>query len=219
MELLDLHTVNNPDHHFTAQPEKPTKKPPDGVGEEWPKLLTKKWLAIHFGCFNGHEILRHRFRSQVLTTDVIQRAGISEERAYSRNTRTFTAIESRMLTQILRGFCLIAFLIVSTITTAQTPSTAPTVKYSRDKFLRDTFLGQAMLTDSTIRMVSAGTGFRYEKVLSSIVVDAFMVKEYRFLVRASDGGEEPFDMNQAFFLLTGGRIDPNRIMLFKQFEK
>jgi len=195
-----------------------TQKPPNGVGEEWPRLLTKKWLAIHFGCHNGSEILRHRFRSQVLTAEVIQRAGISEERAYSRNTRTFTAIESRMLTQILRGFCLIALLFVSTISTAQT-DTAPTVKYSADKYVYDTIPGVAMITDSIIRMVQDGNGFRYEKVMSTIVVDAFLLKQFRFLVRASDGGTEPFDMQQSFHLLTGGRIDPNRIILFKQSEK
>ncbi len=117
-------------------------------------------------------------------------------------------------------FIILSFLISYTICTAQSAlAPAPTVKYSGDKFVNDTILGIAMLTDSCIRMVQSGAAFRYEKVLSTVVVDAFMIKEYRFLVRASDGGTDPFDMHQSFHLLTGGLIDPRRIIMFKQAEK
>lgn len=201
-----------------VQVSKSIENPPSRVGEAWPPILEKKWLAIHFGCWNGREISR-RFRTKVLTPEVLQKAGISQEFAYSRNCKSFDVIQSIMLTKILRGFCLIAFLLTSTITIAQTA--APAVKYSRDTFLLDTLPGQAMITDSIVRMVTAGpTGeYRFEQVLSTVVVDAICVKKYRFLVRASDGGTDPFDMAQSFFLLTGGLIDPNRILIFKQYQK
>lgn len=120
----------------------------------------------------------------------------------------------------------LTFLLAFTASKAQPVLTAPNVKsplppvkYTGDTFVRDTFIGTAMLTDSMIRMVQSGNAFRYEKVQTIIVVDAFLVKEYRFLVRASDGGTDPFDMNQSFHLLTGALIDPRRLMGFKQREK
>lgn len=218
MVFTDNQTVPAQGSRFYTEPAKTTKNQPERVGEDWPPLLTKKWLAIHFGCFNGREILRRRFRAQVLTPEVLQRAGISEEHAYSRSTRTFTATQSLMLTKILRGFCLAAFLLNTSISIAQTSET-PTVKYSGDKFVLDTIHGQAMLTDSIIQMKQVGSAFQYQKVLSTIVVDAYLVKQYRFLVRAIDGGTEPFDLSQSFHLLTGGLIDPNRILIFKTQDK
>lgn len=78
-----------------------TEKLPTRVGEDWPKLLTKKWLAVHFGCFNGREICRRRFRRHVLTAEVLAAAGISEAVAFSRSTKTFDVIQSQALTRIL----------------------------------------------------------------------------------------------------------------------
>ena len=197
--------------HSTA---KPTQSTVSRVGEEWPPLLSKKWLAIYFGCWSDKGVCSKRLRSKVLTPEVLSQAGIPEDVGYSRNTRSFNALQSMRLTQILRGFCLIAMLFCSSISTAQN-----SVKYSGDTFVRDTFPGIAVISDSTIRMIAYGTGFRYEKVLSSIVIDAYMVKEYHYLVRATDGGTEPFDLTQTFHLLTGGLIDPRRLLLFKQFGK
>lgn len=73
--------------------------------EGWPPLLTKKFLACYFGCWSESRqtILTKRFRSKVLTPEVLQRAGISLEYAYSRSCKEFDAVESIKLTQILLG--------------------------------------------------------------------------------------------------------------------
>lgn len=218
-QLSDYRSLISNDSAFQTITIQTTQKPPEErVGEEWPRLLSKKWIAIHFGCYNGQNVLWRRFRSHVLTPEVLQNAGIDQDFAYSRHCKTFNAIQSMKLTQILRGFCFLAFLLTTTFSTAQT-GTSTTVEYSGDKFVNDTIPGMAMITDSIIRMVQVGTGFRYEKVLTGIVVDAYMVKQHRFLVRSSDGGHEPFDLTQSFHLLTGGLIDPKRIMIFKQSPK
>lgn len=197
---------------------KNTQNAPERVGDVWPPLLTKKWLAIYYGCWDGSKVCYKRFRRQVLTPEVLEKAGISQKIAYSVSTKTFNAIDSMLLTKVLRGFCLIAVLMLANAATAQTPLD---FTYSRDTILRDTFPGMAMVTDSTVRMVSTKrTGeYRYESVLGTVCVEAIMVKEYRYLVKANDGGLDPFDIGQKFFLITGGEIDPKRLFIFKQHEK
>ena len=113
---------------------------------------------------------------------------------------------------------LAAFVFITTTGTAQTPN-AQSVKYSGDKYLLDTIPGMAMIADSCIRMVASASGFRYEKVMAPIMVDVLLIKQYRFLVRASDGGTDPFDMTESFHLRTGGLLDPRRVLLFNQFKK
>lgn len=219
MQDIDFLPVAPQNAPFLGKTEKTTKKPPEvEVEGEWPRLLSKKWLAIHYDCWNGKEVLWRRFRSHVLTKDVLEKAGIDPEYAYSRHCKTFNAIDSLMLTKILRGFCLLLTLMAFGTAQAQTMSTP---KYSRDTFVHDTIPGYAMLSDSMVRMVEAGPNgqYRFEKVLSTVVVDAYMVKSFRFLVRASDGGTDPFDTSQSFHLLTGGMIDPNRILIFKTKSK
>lgn len=213
-QYLESQPLKSDYPHSAHSTAKPTQSTGSRVGEDWPPLLSKKWLAIYFGCWTNKGVCSKRLRSKVLTPEVLSEAGIPEDVGYSRNTRSFNAIQSMRLTQILRGFCLIALLFCASISTAQN-----SVKYSGDTFVRDTFPGIAVISDSTIRMIVYGTGFRYEKVLSSIVIDAYMVKEYRYLVRATDGGTEPFDLTQTFHLLTGGIIDPRRILIFKQHGK
>lgn len=202
-----------------ADAQKITQKTPELVEREWPKLLTKKFLAIEFGCWNGHSIIRRRFRNHVLTPEVLQRAGISPEVAYSRSTKTFSALDSIMLTKVLRGFCLASFLFISLISPAQTE--VQKLKYRGDTIIMDTIPGLAMLADSSIRMVATGRAgeYRYENVLAPIVVEARMVKQYRYLVRASDGQTEPFDYTQQFYFLSGGLIDPKRLLIFTQNQK
>jgi hypothetical protein len=73
------------------------------VGEDWPKLLTKKWLAVYFGCWTGQAICRRRFRAHVLTPEVLKRAGIPETVAYSINTKTFDVLQSAALTKVLNS--------------------------------------------------------------------------------------------------------------------
>ncbi len=230
MELLDNQRKSAQVGHTGHQNPKTTQNPPNGVGEGWPPLLTKKWLAIYFGCWNGTKVCYKQFRRMVLTPEVLEKAGIPQERAYSVSTKTFNAIDSLMLTKVLRGFCLISVLMLANAANAQTSKTAdftalPAVpqkmQYARDTILRDTIPGLAMVTDSTVRMVSTkvpGT-YRYESVLSTVCVEAVMIKEFRYLVRANDGGLDPFDLGQRFFFLTGGQIDPKRIVIFKQYEK
>lgn len=71
------------------------------VGEDWPKLLSKKWLAIHFDCWTGQAICRRRFRQHVLTPEVLKLAGIPETVAYSIKTKTFDVLQSAALTKVL----------------------------------------------------------------------------------------------------------------------
>lgn len=228
MEFVEFQHPNAiPGHQNTPNPQN-SQKAAERVGEDWPPLLSKKWLAIHFGCWNGTTIARKRFRSQVLTPEVLEKAGIPQERAYSVSTKTFNVIDSMKLTLVLRGFCLIAALFVANTANAQNNLQLLTAQsdpakpiYLRDTILRDTFPGLAMVTDSTVRMVSTkipGT-YRYEAVLGTVCVEAIMIKDYRYLVRAEDGGLDPFDLGQRFFFLTGGQIDPKRIVIFKQYDK
>lgn len=73
--------------------------------EAWPLLLTKKFLAIRFGCWSDSRqtILTKRFRARVLTPEVLHRAGIDPEVAYSCSCKEFDALQSQRLTQILRS--------------------------------------------------------------------------------------------------------------------
>lgn len=228
MELLDNQSKRVQVGHTGHQNPKTTQNPPNGVGEGWPPLLTKKWLAIHFGCWNGKRISYKQLRRQVLTKSVLSEAGIPEDYAYSVSTRTFNAIYSMKLTQVLRGFCLLSVLLLANAANAQNSKTSDftlavpdKVQYAKDTILRDTIPGLAMVTDSLVRMVSTKRPgeYRYEAVLGTVCLEAIMVKEYRYLVRANDGGLDPFDLGQRFFFLTGGQIDPKRIVIFKQYDK
>ena len=129
------------------------------------------------------------------------------------------------LIQIL--FRPLVFLLLAAYTLgAQTPI-EPIHQFKTDTFqngadgnyfLRDTIPGMAVVTDSMVRMVYTGQSglYRYQSVLSTIVVDALMVQEYRLVVRGDTGISDPVDLSRRFFFLTGGKLDPKRILLFKQ---
>jgi len=127
-----------------------------------------------------------------------------------------------MLTKILRGFCFAILLAVTVPLSAQLaeqdltlaiPDKSPFLK----KSLRDTIMGQAVVADSTVRMVDVGGGaYQYQKVLSTIVVDSYMVREYLYRIRSDNGQSEgPIEAGNKFYLLTGAQIDPKKIMVFK----
>lgn len=207
---------------------KSTENPPERVGEPWPKLLSKKFLAIQFQCWSNNRINTQRFRRLVLTPEVLQAAGIPPEIAYSQTVKTFNAVQSMNLLKVLNPIIALLLLAVST-TSAQTPAPAPTsepihqfktdtVKNGNDYVLRDTIPGLAVVTDSMVRMVYTGQSglYKYQSVMSTIVVDALMVQEYRILVSGPTGVGDPREVSRRFFFLTGGTIDPKRIVLFKQ---
>lgn len=214
----------------TPNTDKATNRPGNGVGE-WPPLLTKKWLAAHYGCLlaNGSINLR-RFRAQVLTKEVLQRAGIPPEIAYSRSTRTFNAIYSMSLTTILRGFCLALLLSITATATAQTLATipakpAPITVTDPDVTLPvhvpvtvttilDTLPGVMVVSDSIIRMVQDPNGsYRYQQVLSTLVFDGFMVKEFQLPDGRTVGN--PKLIGHRFYHAKWGLVDPKRVLLFK----
>jgi len=206
---------------------KSTENPQERVGEPWPRLLSKKYLAIHFECWTNNRINNKRFRRYVLTPEVLQEAGIPQDEAYSQSLKTFNAVQSMKLIQIL--FRPLVFLLLAASTLgAQTPIEpisqpihqfkTDTFQNGADYFLRDTIPGMAVVTDSMVRMVYTGQSglYRYQSVLSTIVVDALMVQEYRMVVRGDTGISDPVDLSRRFFFLTGGKLDPKRILLFKQ---
>ena len=201
---------------------KSTEKSAERVGEDWPPLLSKKWLAVHFGCLKSDgTINRQKFRTHVLSAQVLELAGISIEKAYSVSTKTFNAIESMSLTKILRGFCFAILLSFTVPLSAQLaeqdltlaiPDPIPFI----EKSLRDTLMGQAVVADSTVRMVDVGGAYQYQKVMSTIVVDSYMVREYFYRVRSDNGAAEgPIEAGNKFYLITGAQIDPKKIMVFK----
>lgn len=205
----------------TTKEQKTTQKV--GVGEEWPKLLTKKFLAGHFGCSSTNG---KRFRTSVLSPEILEAAEIPLEIAYSPKLKTFNVKQSQKLTQILRGFCLASIVIFSqqvysqkSVSETSSLANLNPVKYSLDTTKIDSIWGQCIISDSIVRMVSIGpTGeMRFEKVLSTIVVDVLYTKERRLLVRASDGLTDPIEDKHLFYFLPSmGIIDQNRILLFKQ---
>lgn len=219
----------------TPNTEKPTNRPGNGVGE-WPPLLTKKWLAAHYGCLlaNGSINLR-RFRAQVLTIEVLERANIPPEIAYSRSTRTFNAIYSMSLTTILRGFCLALLLSITATATAQTLATVPAKPApitvtdpdvtlpvhipipAQVTTILDTLPGVMVVSDSIIRMVQDPNGsYRYQQVLSTLVFDGYMIKEFEMPV-APDGRSlgNPKLIGHRFYHAKWGLVDPKRVLLFK----
>ena len=228
MENVDYQSFNPNNlkgHSNTDHGPKPTNRPDERVGETMPLLLSKKWLAIHFECWTNNRINNKRFRRYVLTPEVLQQAGIPQEEAYSQSLKTFNAVQSMKLIQIL--FRPLVFLLLAAYTLgAQTPI-EPIHQFKTDTFqngadgnyfLRDTIPGMAVVTDSMVRMVYTGQSglYRYQSVLSTIVVDALMVQEYRLVVRGDTGISDPVDLSRRFFFLTGGKLDPKRILLFKQ---
>jgi len=132
----------------------------------------------------------------------------------------------RLTTTFIFIFAIFSILGAQTQKNIENPYTAQLLpangfngSHIRDSFINDTIPGQAMLTDSIIRMIQVGDLYKYEKVMSTVVVDAVWVKSRRFLVRASDGGVDPFDLTSTYFFITGGTIDPRRILLFKIASK
>lgn len=197
---------------------KPTNKLPNGVGEDWPRLLSKKWLAGYYGCSSTNG---KRFRNSVLSPEILQQAEIPLEIAYSPKLKTFNVNDSRKLTQLLRGFCLASSLFFAhhgNTQTVQKVAVPDPPKYLLDTTRIDSVFGQCIISDSIVRMVEIGpTGeMRFEKVMSTIVVDALYTKRSRILVRASDGGTDSEEKHIFYFLPRMGIIDPNRILLFKQ---
>lgn len=236
MQGIDYHTFAEKVERNTPQmpnAEKPTNRPGNGVGE-WPPLLTKKWLAAHYGCLlaNGSINLR-RFRAQVLTIEVLERANIPPEIAYSRSTRTFNAIYSMSLTTILRGFCFALLLITITqsTATAQTVATVPanpapiTVPHPEITLpvhvpittILDTLPGVMVVSDSIIRMVQDPNGsYRYQQVLSTLVFDGFMVKEFQVpVIHDGKNPGNPKLIGHRFYHAKWGLVDPKRVLLFK----
>lgn len=206
----------------TPSAEKPTNRT-NRVGEDWPPLLSKKWLAARFGCLmaNG-QINRRRFRALVLTEEVLERAGIPVEFANSKNCKTFNAIHSMQLTTILRGFCLALLLSISCTVTAQTVAnvhaqtvsnsvTAEPLPYTA---VFDTMPGTMVVSDSIIRMIQVRPGeYKYQAVLSTIVFEGFMVKEFQAPTSGTLGN--PKLMGHRFYHKEWGLVDPKRVLLFK----
>ena len=67
-----------------------------------PPLLSKKWLCIHFGltCPGGKPNTIGLY-SKVLTPDVLQLAGLTQQEVRRREVRTFDRTTSRLLIQAL----------------------------------------------------------------------------------------------------------------------
>lgn len=104
IQLTEKEHVKPISGHNVAQNGKSTHGSlPKRVGEDWPKLLTKKWLAVHFGCWTGQAICRRRFRAHVLTPEVLELAGIPQEVAYSIKTKTFDVLQSAALQKVLNA--------------------------------------------------------------------------------------------------------------------
>lgn len=196
-----------------------------GVGEDWPRLLTKKFLASYFGCSSTNG---KRFRTSVLSPEILEAAEIPLDIAYSSKLKTFNVKQSQKLTKLLRGLCLAAIILFSQQVHSQKSGSetyglanlVPAgIKSYVDSIKIDSIWGQCIISDSIVRMVSIGaTGeMRFEKVLSTIVVDVLYTKEHRLLVRASDGLTDPWEDKHLFYFLPSmGIIDQNRILLFKQ---
>ena len=117
-----------------------------------------------------------------------------------------------------------AFLLVAVACHAQQTQSLNN-KYSRDTTIRDTVPGMVVLADSTLRLVDDSQG-RYfllhsdptagigsarpldlKKELGTVVKPAYCVKVYKWLVRASDGGLDPYTVRFDFFYPDGATVD------------
>lgn len=190
---------------ITPVPRVPKPTPgSERVGEGIPPLLTKKFLAVHFGCWSGGKV-RRRFWSKVLTDDVLDEAEIDRGWAMSWHCKTFSAVQSARLKRILFP---VAIVLLPALGLAQ--AAVPT-----EMFVRDTFQGRAVVTDSIWVMRTLG---QVERVQAPVVLDAVMVKEYAFTTNP-DGSPNPRAYTQRFFDFTGQRIPESRLLLFTQQPK
>lgn len=210
------------------QTSKTTEKVGERVGEEWPPILTKKWLANFYGFVSPKGAIAYRqFRKHVLTKELLERAGISPEIAYSPKTRMFSAIESMNIKKILAP-AFVAFFATASMAQQTKTTFSPTQNisigkgsFARDTFAFDTIPGVVIYQDSMIRMVAGESqgSYRYQNVSSTLVLDAWLIRKYRYLVKAENGGLEPFDLTQSFHFPSGALIDERRILLFKASPK
>lgn len=217
---------------------KTTEKAPERVGE-WPRLLTKKFLAIQFDCYERGRINIRKFRAYVLTTEVLEKAGIDPETAYSIHTKTFNAIQSMSLTKILRVFCLVCMILFSGSLSAQKKEVYPysgSIQVQKDTiypnistpwpndpdttYMTDTTAGLVVIMDSTIRMQMIKPGqYAYQSVVGLIVLDAIMVRYYMRIMSAKTGFTDPVERSRRFFLITGEPVREEKILMFKTANK
>ncbi len=197
---------------------KTTEKAPERVGE-WPRLLTKKFLAIQFDCYERGRINIRKFRAYVLTTEVLEKAGIDPETAYSIHTKTFNAIQSMSLTKILRVFCLVCMILFSGSISAQSVAAPAPIKMDTT-ITTDTTAGLVVVMDSTIRMQMVEKGkYMYQSVVGLIVLDAKMIRTYIKVVSAKNGTSDPVEQSRRFFLVTGEPLREDKILMFKTANK
>ncbi len=81
--------------------EKPSQSLHNGVGESSRILLTKKYLAVFFGCTNSRGVDYKRLYRHVLTAEVLEKAGIQECEIRKQSHKTFTALQSSALMRVL----------------------------------------------------------------------------------------------------------------------
>lgn len=68
-----------------------------------PLLLSKKWLAFHFGfyCRHSNRVYYDQLYNKVLTVSVLDQAGLKMEEIKRTTVRTFNREQSIALIQIL----------------------------------------------------------------------------------------------------------------------
>jgi hypothetical protein len=74
---------------------------PHSGTNQTPYLITKKWLCVRFGCYNSSGCNYKRLYTCVLTDDVLLKIGLTPDLCKSKSFKTFTAVQSNLLKNIL----------------------------------------------------------------------------------------------------------------------
>ena len=96
MEKSNNQLLEPYEQRMRNEPSDPRRR----VGEEVPRIITKKWLRIHYSI--GKTNVDRLYRA-VLTDDVLQQLGLTRADVRQTGFTYFTAAQSQALAKILFG--------------------------------------------------------------------------------------------------------------------
>lgn len=190
-----------------------------GVGERSPFLLSKKWLCVHFGLFNGLHCNYQQLYKKVLTPQVLDEAGLNVEDIRKSTVRTFDA---RTSDRIRKALALPLFLLLSFAGFTQAP---PVPDKPGTYIYLDSIPGIAMVWENQQYYTHAfcdviGCAVIHPPVSLEqkvvVLVDAYTVTE-GIIVVDGFGKQTPRVTRVRYNRLNDCTlIDPKTILLFKQ---
>lgn len=194
------------------------QKNSERVGEEIPRLLTKKFLCCYFGLFSGSRPVYSTLYSKVLTNDVLEKAGMTQEQIRKRGFRFFDAQQSERLRAILFPVALL-FAIAGF---AQRPVVDSTLFHLQVDipetdtiFRRDTLYGMAMVRDTLLAVTETSGGDKYlHAVEAPTIIDLYSVTDWIEIVDPKFGYRHAVIRAIRYFKTTDCTPVPYRRVLY-----